>query len=64
MSGPSEARSEQATKDPALQTWHPVNLDLAKTKSQYITGMHALNLARLRQLSVNFVDFHFFPRPK
>ena len=44
MSGPSEARSEQATKDPALQTWHPVNLDLAKTKSQYITGMHALNL--------------------
>ena len=21
-------------------------------------------LARLRQLSVNFVDFHFFPRPK
>ena len=25
-------------------------------------GMHAL--ARLRQLSVNCVDFHFFPRPK
>ena len=21
-------------------------------------------LARLRQLSVNYVDFHFFPRPK
>ena len=44
MSGPGEAQSERATEDPALQTWHPVNLDLAMTKSQYITGMHALNL--------------------
>ena len=26
------------------QKWHPVNLDLATTKNQYITGMHALNL--------------------
>ena len=25
---------------------------------------HAEQLARLRQLSVNYVDFHFFPRPK
>ena len=40
----NEARSEQATKDPALQTWHAVNLDLATTKGHYITAMHALNL--------------------
>ena len=28
------------------------------------TLAEVLALARLRQLSVNFVDFHFFPRPK
>ena len=27
-----------------VSEWHPVNLDLATTKCQYITGMHALNL--------------------
>ena len=41
----------------------PIRIDLAK-HILHIDGVAVGVLARLRQLSVNFVDFHFFPRPK
>ena len=44
MNEPPERADGQCTKTATSQTWHPVNLDLATTKSQYITGYQALNL--------------------
>ena len=51
----------------ATITWlwlQPALERCAEFRADWILQMYARNLARLRQLSVNFVDFHFFPRPK
>ena len=64
---------DHSALNPEIQSWQQA----ADQSIQYRSEQHRelgiehwsgvvdlLGLTRLRQLSVNYVDFHFFPRPK
>ena len=54
-------RFSTVARRPSSRVWpRYTKLPRARPTSRIVT----MTLTRLRQLSVNFVDFHFFPRPK
>ena len=53
-----------ALRQPAPDPLVPRHLRLPVRERVRADGSEATPLPRLRQLSMNYVDFHFFPRPK
>ena len=65
LQGPAIDVDEDPLPDVVLEVDHTTDVRRRKLDIYKESGFPEIwVLARLRQLSVNFVDFHFFPRPK